>query len=389
MADVKIPDLYEIDSLLTKEEKAVRETTASFVKKALLPVIVKHHREATFPIELVSEMGKIGLLGTNLSGYGCPGLSNLAYGLVMQELEKGDSSIRSFVSVQSSLVMYAIHKFGSEEQKNNWLPKLARGQAIGCFGLTEPDFGSDPGGMRTRAEKNENNFILNGAKMWITNGTISDIAVVWAKSLDDKINGYLVEKGTEGFSAPEMKGKFSMRASVTSELIFDNCIIPENNILPKTKGLGSALSCLNQARYSIAWGAAGSAMACYNAAREYALSRIQFDKPIASFQIIQQKLVYMLTEITKMQLINFRLASLKDDNIVNHAQISLAKRNNVYHALRIARVARDMLGANGIIDEYPVIRHLLNLETVKTYEGTHDIHSLILGEYITGIPAFR
>ena len=314
-------------------------------------------------------------------------MNNVSYGLVMQELERGDSGLRSFVSVQSSLVMYPIFTFGSEEQKDYWLPKLASGEKIGCFGLTEPDYGSNPGGMITRAEKTAGGYKLNGAKMWITNGTLADVAVVWAK-LDGEVKGFLVEKGTPGFTAPEMKGKHSLKASVTSELIFQDVIIPEKNILPGSKGLKSPLMCLNQARYSIAWGVVGSMMACYNSALEYAKSRIQFSKPVAAYQLTQDKLVYMITEITKAQLLNLQLGRLKDRGLVKHTQISMAKRNNCEKALDIARISREILGANGILNEYPVMRHEQNLESVKTYEGTHEMHTLIIGEDITGHAAF-
>jgi glutaryl-CoA dehydrogenase len=314
-------------------------------------------------------------------------MNNVAYGLVMQELERGDSGIRSFASVQSALVMYPIFKYGSEEQKDLWLPPLARGEKIGCFGLTEPDFGSNPGGMITRAEKTSGGYILNGAKMWITNGSIADVAVVWAK-LGGSVHGFLVGKGTPGFSAPEMKGKHSLRASVTSELIFDNVRVSEASILPGGEGLKLPLSCLSQARYGIAWGAIGAAMACYDAALNYAKTRIQFDRPIAAFQLTQAKLVHMVTEITKAQLLCLQLGRLKDSGKARFQQISFAKRNNVFHALEIARDARGILGANGILDEYPVMRHAANLESVITYEGTHEMHTLIVGEDITGIPAF-
>ena len=305
----------------------------------------------------------------------------------MQELERGDSGIRSFVSVQSALVMYPILTFGSEEQKNYWLPLLAKGEKIGCFGLTEPDYGSNPGGMITKAERVENGYLLNGAKMWITNGTIADIGVVWAK-LDGNVRGFLVEKGMKGFSAPEMKGKFSLRASVTSELILDNVLVPVENILPNTSGLKNALMCLNQARYGIAWGVIGAMMACYDATLNYAKSRIQFSKPIAAYQMTQEKLVYILTEITKAQLLNIQLGRMKDNGILKHTQVSLAKRNNCEKALEAARICREILGANGILDEYPVMRHSMNLEAVKTYEGTHEMHTLIVGEDITGFPAY-
>ena len=381
-------DYYQIDDLLSDEEKLVRNTVREFVDERILPVIEKHNREGTFPKDLVPAMAELGLFGATLPpAYGCAGLNNVAYGLMTQELERGDSSIRSFASVQSSLVMYPIYAFGSEEQKNRWLPLLASGKAIGCFGLTEPDFGSNPGGMITRAVHKSGGYLLNGAKMWITNGTIADVAVVWAK-LDSEIKGFLVEKGTKGFTAPEMTGKHSLRASVTSELVFQDCWIPEANLLPGSGGLKSPLKCLSQARYGIAWGAIGSAMACYDAALSYAKSRIQFDRPIASYQLVQAKLVMMLTEITKGQLLCLQLGRLKDQKKETFAQVSLAKRNNVYHALEIARSARDILGANGILDEYPVMRHMANLESVKTYEGTHDIHTLILGHDITGIPAY-
>jgi len=381
-------DYYQIDDLLSDEEKLVRNTVREFVDERILPIIEKHNREGTFPRELVPAMAELGLFGATLPPtYGCAGLNNVAYGLMTQELERGDSSIRSFASVQSSLVMYPIFAFGSDLQKNRWLPLLASGKAIGCFGLTEPDFGSNPGGMITRAVRSDGGYLLNGAKMWITNGTIADVAVVWAK-LDSEIKGFLVEKGTKGFTAPEMTGKHSLRASVTSELVFQDCWIPEENLLPGTGGLKSPLMCLSQARYGIAWGAIGSAMACYDAALSYAKSRIQFDRPIASYQLVQAKLVTMLTEITKGQLLCLQLGRLKDQKKETFAQVSLAKRNNVYHALEIARSARDILGANGILDEYPVMRHMANLESVKTYEGTHDIHTLILGHDITGIPAY-
>jgi glutaryl-CoA dehydrogenase len=381
-------DYYNTESLLTSEEKLIRDTVRNFVSQEVVPIIEKNYREGTFPIHLVKKMGELGILGSTFPAkYGCAELNNVAYGLIMQELERGDSSIRSFASVQSSLVMYPIFSFGSESQKERWLPLLSKGEAIGCFGLTEPDHGSDPGGMITRAEKKGNRYLLNGAKMWITNGTIADIAVVWAK-LEGEVRGFLVEKGTGGFSAPEMKGKHSLRASVTSELIFQDCEIPEENILPKSGGLKSPLMCLDQARYGIAWGAVGSAMACYDAALNYAKSRIQFGKPIASFQITQDKLVFMLTEITKGQLLNLQLGRLKDQGKIKFTQVSLAKRNNVHFALEIARQARTILGANGILDEYPVMRHMANLESVYTYEGTHDIHTLIIGYDITGMQAF-
>ncbi|MBI4429506.1 MAG: acyl-CoA dehydrogenase family protein [Ignavibacteriales bacterium] len=377
-----------MDDHLSQEEVLARNTVREFVDENVIPVIEKHYRSGSFPSELVPKMAELGLFGSTLPAkYGCAEMNNVAYGLVMQELERGDSAIRSFASVQSSLVMYPIFEFGAEKQKDHWLARLASGKAVGCFGLTEPDFGSNPGGMITRAERKNGGYLLNGAKMWITNGTIADIAVVWAK-LDGQIKGFLVEKGTKGFSAPEMTGKHSLRASVTSELVFQDCFIPEENILPKSGGLKSPLMCLSQARYGIAWGAVGSAMACYESALDYAKSRIQFDKPIASFQLIQEKLVYMVTEITKAQLLCLQLGRLKDSGKLKFTHVSMAKRNNVHHALEIARLARDIHGANGILDEYPVMRHMANLESVKTYEGTHDIHTLIIGEDITGIPAY-
>ncbi len=385
----KILDYYDINSLLTEEERLARDTVREFVDEKVLPIIEKHYREGTYPLEIVPAMAEIGLLGPTLPAeYGGAEMNNVAYGLVMQELERGDSGVRSFASVQSGLVIYPIFTFGSEEQKKHWLPRLTKGEAIGCFGLTEPDFGSNPGGMVTRAEKKDGGYVLNGAKMWITNGTLADVAVVWAK-LDGEIRGFLVEKGTKGFEAPEMKGKHSLRASVTSELVFQDCFIPESNMLPDAKGLKAPLMCLSQARYGIAWGAIGSAMACYETALDYSKSRIQFDKPIAGFQMTQEKLVYMVTEITKAQLLCLQLAWLKDKGKAKFTQISLAKRNNVYHALEIARTAREILGANGILDEYPVMRHSANLESVKTYEGTHEMHTLIIGEDVTGLAAFK
>ncbi|HTY37231.1 MAG TPA: acyl-CoA dehydrogenase family protein [Bacteroidota bacterium] len=382
-------DYYHLDELFSEDEILSRNTVREFVEDKVLPVIERHYEEGTFPMYLIGQMAELGLFGSTLPAkYGCAEMNNVAYGLVMQELERGDSGIRSFASVQSALVMYPIFTFGSDVQKDHWLPRLASGKAIGCFGLTEPDFGSNPGGMITKAEKTADGYVLNGAKMWITNGTIADIAIVWAK-LDGEIRGFIVERGTRGFSAPEMKGKHSLRASVTSELVFEDCLIPEENLLPKSSGLKSPLMCLSQARYGIAWGALGSAMACYDAALKYSRTRIQFGKPIASFQLTQEKLVEMLTEITKGQLLCLQLGRLKDQGKARFTHISMAKRNNVFHALEIARAAREILGANGILNEYPVMRHAANLESVKTYEGTHEMHTLIVGEDITGIPAFE
>jgi glutaryl-CoA dehydrogenase len=381
------PDYYLVDELLTEEERLIRDTVRAFVEERVLPIVASCAREERFPQELVPEIAEMGLLGANLEGYGCAGLGSVAYGLIMQELERGDSGLRSFVSVQGSLAMFAIHHFGSEEQKNRWLPEMASGERIGCFGLTEPDFGSDPGGLLCRAELDGDSYVLNGNKMWITNGCIADVAVVWAKE-EGRIRGFVVEKGTPGFSTTLQKGKWSLRASVTSELHFEDCRIPVANRLATAEGIRGPLSCLNQARYGISWGAVGAAMACYCEALEYAGSRIQFGKPIASFQLVQTKLVEMLSEITKAQLLVHRLGRLKETGQLRPEMVSLAKRNNVAMALEICRTARDILAANGITDEYQVGRHMLNLESVKTYEGTHDIHGLILGRDITGIAAF-
>src|SRR5213594_1558401 len=389
MTEFRGIDFYRMDDLLSDEEKMVRDTVRAFVSEQVVPVIDKHFENATFPMELIPGMANLGLFGANLpEEYGCAGMNNVAYGLVMQELERGDSALRSFGSVQGALVMYPIYAFGSEEQKRHWLPKLAAGEKIGCFGLTEPDHGSDPGGMITRAVKQGDRYALNGAKSWITNGTIADVAVVWAK-LDDTVRGFLVERGTRGFSAPEIKHKMSLRASITSQLIFEDCAVPGENLLPNSGGLKSPLMCLNQARYGIAWGALGAAMACYHTAVEYAKARKQFNRPIGGFQLVQEKLVHMLSEITKGQLLALQLGRLKDAGKLHHTQTSLAKRNNVAVALDIARLARDILGANGISLEFPIIRHMCNLESLKTYEGTHDIHTLILGQEITGLSAFN
>lgn len=385
-----IVDFYRIDDLLTNEERLVRDTVRQFVDDRVLPVIDEHFEAGTFPRELISPLAELGVLGANLpEEYGCAGMNNVAYGLVMQELERGDSGLRSFVSVQGALVMYPIYAFGSEAQKRKWLPLLAKGEKIGCFGLTEPDHGSDPGGMETRARRSEKGWVLNGTKRWITNGTVADIAIVWAKTEDDRIRGFIVETGTPGFQAPEIKHKLSLRASVTSDLIMDDVLIPEDAILPESGGLKSPLMCLNQARYGIAWGGIGAAMACYERCVEYTKERTQFGKPIASFQLVQEKLAHMLTEITKGQLVSWRLGKLKDEGKLQFAQTSLAKRNNVWVGLETARLARDLMGANGITLEYPVFRHMCNLESVYTYEGTDHIHTLILGEAITGIAAYK
>jgi len=386
-------DYYNLDDgIYTNEEKAVRDSVREWVNRRVIPIIDEHAQKATFPTELIKEMAELGFFGATLpERYGCAGLNNIAYGLMMQELERGDSGVRSFASVQSALVMYPIYAYGSEEQKNYYLPKLAKGELIGCFGLTEPDSGSDPGSMKTRAVRDGNDYILNGAKMWITNGTIADISIVWAKNEEEggTVRGFIVPNDSKGFSAPEMKNKWSLRASVTSELILQDVRVPKEAMLPNVKGLKGPLSCLTQARYGIAWGGVGAAIACYEVALDYARKRIQFDKPIARFQLIQEKLVYMITEITKAQLLAWRLGRLKDEGKMTFQQVSLAKRNNIEIALNIARLAREVLGANGIMSEYPVMRHAMNLESVKTYEGTHEIHTLIVGADITGIEAFR
>jgi glutaryl-CoA dehydrogenase len=381
------PDLFDVDELLSDEERLVRNTVRDFVSNRVLPIIAACFQEERFPVELVPELAAMGLLGANLHGYGCAGLGDVAYGLALQELERGDSGLRSFVSVQGALAMYAIHSFGSPEQKERWLPTMARGERVGCFGLTEPDFGSNPAGLETRAERRGAEYLLNGNKMWITNGSVADVAVVWAKE-DGRIQGFLVERGTPGFTTTLQKGKWSLRASVTSELHFQDCRVPASHRMPGASGLRAALQCLNQARAGIAWGALGSATACYCEALEYAKSRIQFGVPIASFQLVQAKLVEMLSGITHGQLLALRLGRLKEAGKLRPQQVSLAKRNNVAMALEVARAARDILAASGITHEYQVGRHMANLESVKTYEGTHDIHTLILGEDITGIAAY-
>ena len=383
-------DFLEIDSLLSEDEKVVRSSVRQWVEENVKPIIEKHAQAGTFPLELVPEIGKLGYLGANLTGYGCAGLSNVEYGLIMQELERGDSGLRSFVSVQGALVMYPIHAFGSDEQKEKWLPRLQKGEAIGCFGLTEPGFGSNPGGMLTRAEKKNDCYVLNGEKLWITSGSIADVALVWAKDERGEFGGFLVEKGTPGFRAWDVHDKYSLRASVTSGLAMNDCRIPATNRLPKADGLKAALSCLNQARYGIGWGALGAAMECFETAVKYAKERKQFGgRPIASHQLVQEKLVWMLSEITKGQLVALQVGRLKDQGRAQHYHISLLKKNNVWVALESARKARDILGANGITGDYPVFRHMVNLESVYTYEGTHDIHTLVLGQHITGIAAFE
>jgi glutaryl-CoA dehydrogenase len=381
-------DFMEVDSLLSDEEIAVRNTIRDFVSERVMPVIEKHNREGTFPSHLIPEMGELGVFGANIQGFGCPGLNNVAYGLIMQELERGDSGLRSFVSVQGGLCMYPILAYGTDAQKNKYLPEMAKGKVIGCFGLTEADFGSNPSGMLTTARKDGASYVLNGSKMWITNGGVAHIAIVWAK-LDGKIRGFIVEKGTPGYSTKDIHGKFSLRASVTSELAFQDCRIPADQLLPGAEGLKGPLGCLNQARYGIAWGAVGSAMACYHEALEYAKARIQFDRPIAGFQMVQEKLAWMIREITKGQLLVLHAGRLKDQGKLGAQHISLAKMNNVQIALQTARLAREILGANGITDEYQCGRHMCNLESVYTYEGTHDIHTLIIGEAVTGLAAYK
>jgi glutaryl-CoA dehydrogenase len=387
-------DFLNLDASFSEDELLVRRTTRDFVDDNVIPIIEECFREDRFPRELVPVMGELGFFGATIDGYGCAGMSNVEYGLVMQELERGDSGLRSFVSVQSALVMYPIYTFGSDEQKKTWLPALATGDKLGCFGLTEPGFGSNPGGMTTRARRDGSDYILNGEKMWITSGTIADVAVVWAKlegggEGNDCIRGFLVEKGTPGFSAFDVHGKWSLRASVTSGLSLQDVRIPEANMLPGAAGLKSPLMCLNQARYGISWGALGAAMSCYDTALNYSKIRKQFhDKPIASHQLIQEKLVWMASEIAKGQLLSLQVGRLKDAGKVGHQHISMAKRNNVWMALECARMARDVLGANGITEDYPIMRHMMNLESVKTYEGTHDIHTLILGHHLTGFGAY-
>ncbi|PZR18781.1 MAG: acyl-CoA dehydrogenase [Archangium gephyra] len=393
MSRAAVTDLYRIDDLLSADERAIRDTVARFIDKEYLPIVGKHFRNHTFPTEVIPKLAEMGVFGATLTGYGCAGLSNVAYGLILQELERGDSGLRSFASVQSSLCMFPIWAFGNEAQKQKWLPGMAAGEIIGCFGLTEPDYGSDPGGMITRARKDGDAYVLNGSKMWITNGTIADIAIVWAKVDDggaESIRGFVVEKGMPGYVAKEIEGKFSLRASYTAELSFADVRVPAANMLPNVQGLRGPLSCLNKARMGIGFAVMGAAIACFEGAREYSLERKTFNKPIAGFQLTQEKLADMLQEIVKGQLLALRLARIADETGGKPApeQVSLCKRNNVKVALEIARVARSIYGANGITDEYPPVRHMLNLESVYTYEGTHEVHTLILGKAITGINAF-
>jgi len=381
-------DFYRIDDLLTEEERLVRSSVSRFVDDRFLPIVADHYERASFPMEMVPELARLGVFGMHLQGYGAAGLSNVMYGLACQELERGDSGLRSFVSVQGSLCMFPIHRYGSEEQKQRWLPFMARGEVIGCFGLTEPEFGSNPAGMATRARRDGGDWVINGTKRWITNGNVAHLAIVWART-EEGIRGFLVETGTRGFQAREIHHKLSMRASVTSELILDDVRVPARDELPGAQGLKAPLSCLNEARYGIVWGVLGAAIACYRSALEYAKARVQFDRPIAGYQITQEKLVNMLTEITKGQLLALQLGRLKDQGTATATQISMAKLNNVREALQIAREARTILGANGISLEYPVMRHMNNLETVLTYEGTSEIHMLAIGEEITGLSAFK
>ncbi len=391
MTDAKATDFLELDSLLSEDERMVRRTARDFVDDRVLPGIRKHFREGTFPMSLASEMADLGFFGANLEGYGCAGMSEVEYGLLMQELERGDSGVRSFVSVQSSLTMFAIWRFGSEEQKQKWLPRMAKGEALGCFGLTEPNFGSNPGGMTTRVALKGDGFVLNGEKTWITNGSLADVAVVWAKHGDtDEVRGYLVEKGTPGFTTSDLHNKMSMRASVTSSLAFSDCALATEAALPEAIGMKAPLACLNNARLGIGWGAIGAASACYEEARQYTLERTQFaGKPIASHQLVQNELAWMVTEISKAQLLALHVSRLKQQGRLHHTHVSMLKRNNVWMALECARRSRDLLGANGITDEYCPFRHMANLETVKTYEGTHNIHTLVIGQRVTGLPAFE
>jgi len=382
-------DYFAIDSLFSEQELLVRQTARRFAEERVVPLIRDCYREARFPCELIPELAQLGFLGANLEGYGCAGMSHVEYGLIMQELERADSGLRSFVSVQGALVMYPILTYGSEEQKQKWLPALQSGRAVGCFGLTEPDFGSNPAGMRTRAVKDGNGWVIDGEKTWITNGSVADVAVVWART-EAGIRGFVVERGTPGFATSDIHGKWSMRASVTSSLSLADCRVRDSDMLPGAQGLKAPLACLSQARYGIGWGVIGAAMDCYETARQYSLVRKQFDdRPIASHQLVQEKLAWMITEITKAQLLAVHAGRLKDQGKIEPAHISMLKRNNVAIALECARLSRDLLGANGITDEYPIMRHLCNLETVKTYEGTDHIHALVIGEKVTGVAAYR
>ena len=384
-------DFMEFDSLLSEEELLIRRTTRQFVEERFLPLVRRHFREGSFPEELTPEIADLGFFGANLEGYGCAGLSSVEYGLVMQELERGDSGLRSFVSVQTSLSMYAIHRYGSEDQQKRWLPSMQRGEALGCFALTEPNFGSNPAGMLTRAVEDGDSYLVSGEKTWITNGTVADIAVVWAKLGDsDRVQGLLVETDRPGFVATDIHHKLSMRASTTSSIGLTKVRIPKQNALPEARGLKAALGCLTNARLGIAWGTIGAAMACYDCARQYTMLRKQFgDRPIASHQLVQNELAWMITEITKAQFLTLHATRLRDKGRLRHAHVSMIKRNNAEMALEVARRSRDLLGANGIIDEYPIFRHMCNLETVKTYEGTHNIHTLVLGAHVTGVGAFQ
>jgi glutaryl-CoA dehydrogenase len=393
MAPFDAPDFLLLDELLTPAERHLRDRIRTFVTERFLPVVVQHYRAGTVPLDLAPELGRLGAFGPTIEGYGCPGLGNVAAGLIMQELERGDSGLRTLASVQGSLAMMAINLFGSEEQKQRWLPPMARGEKLGAFALTEPDFGSNPAGLQCRARETADGYVLTGEKKWIGNATVADLVVTWAKlgeSNDQQaIRGFLIEKGTPGFKPSLIEGKLSLRIGLTAEIEFNDCVVSADAILPQSAGLRSPLECLNHARFGIAWGAIGAAMACYDEARQYASERVQFGKPIASFQLVQAKLVGMLAEITKAQLLAFRVAQLKDASAAKHYHISLAKMNNVAMALDAARTARDILGAEGILDSRACMRHLCNLESVKTYEGTEDIHRLILGQQITGIPSFN
>jgi len=382
-------DYLDLDSTLNDEELLARQTARQFVDEEVIPIIEQHYSDATFPLALVPKLGELGFFGSNLKGYGCAEMSNVAYGLVMQELERGDSGLRSFASVQSGLVMYPIYTYGSEAQKDKWLPRLQSGKAIGCFGLTEPQFGSNPGGMLTRAVRHGDCYVLNGEKMWITSGSIADVAVIWAKCEDNRVRGFLVEKGTKGLSARDVHGKLSMRASITSGLSMSDCEVPAENLLPGVDGLRGPLSCLTQARYGIGWGAIGAAMACYDTALQYTKSRKQFaNKPLASHQLVQDKLAWMITEISKAQLLALHVGHLKDGARLHPSHVSMLKMNNVWVAREVARMSRELLGANGIVEDYCVMRHMNNLESVYTYEGTNDIQRLIIGERITGLSAY-